>query len=380
MPSALEGLLRPAAPDHDPAAALAAALHDAASVDDALAIASRFVRGEAFRLAVAELDGRIDQDEAGEARTDLADAAISCLLPLVMEDHRRRYGRVRGGGLVVVALGKAGSDLDLMLAYDHPAEAADSDGRTRLPPGQYFGRAAQAMVAALTVPTRHGRLFDVDMRLRPSGGKGPVAVSLASFRRYHAQDAWTWERLALTRARVVAGPGGLRRRVARAIGVALSQGDPARIGPDTAAMRRRLAADLPPKGVWDVRLRAGGLLELEFIAQALQLRHAHVPGVLHTATRTAFGGLAAAGFLADSEAVLLIRADRVWRAVQGILRISTGRAIPEIPGAPAMGRIQHVLERLTGFSPQSSVTSVAGELEAIAGGVRHEFIRHVGEI
>jgi glutamate-ammonia-ligase adenylyltransferase len=387
IPAALEGLLRPAAPDHHPAAALAASLNDAASVDDALAIASRFVRGEAFRVAVAELDGRIDQDEAGEARTDLADAAISCLLPRVMADHRRRYGRVRGGGLVVVALGKAGgremmagSDLDLMFVYDHPEETVDSDGRTRLPPGQYFGRAAQAMVAALTVPTRHGRLFDVDMRLRPSGGKGPVAVSLASFRRYHAQDAWTWERLALTRARVVAGPGGLRRRVARAIAVALSQGDPARIGPDTAAMRRRLAADLPPKGVWDVRLRAGGLLELEFIAQALQLRHAHVPGVLHTATRAAFAGLASAGFLEEGEAVLLIRADRVWRAVQGMLRISTGRSIPQRPGAPALGRIGQVLQRLTGFCAQSSVASVARELESIAGEVRQAFIRHVGEI
>ena len=217
VPSALEGLFSPQDIDHDPAAALAAQLTDAQGLDQALGIATRFVRGEEFGLAVAELGGQIDQDAAGLARTGLADAAITQLLPFVLAEHERRYGKLRGGGLVVVALGKAGSqemmagsDLDLMLVYDHPEAAGDSRGRTRLPASQYYARAAQAVIAALTVPTRDGKLYEVDMRLRPSGNKGPVAVSLPAFERYHRESAWTWERLALTRARVVAGPSRLR--------------------------------------------------------------------------------------------------------------------------------------------------------------------------
>ncbi len=253
IPAALEGLVAPQDIDAAPAASLAAQLGDSRAPDEALAIASRFVRGEEFRLAVAELDGRICQDAAGAARTALAEAAITQILPLVLAEHTRRYGRLRGGGLAVVALGKAGgremmagSDLDLMLIYDHPPDATESTGAARLAPSQYFTRAAHALVAALTVPTRDGKLYDVDMRLRPSGGKGPVAVSLSAFTRYHRESAWTWERLALTRARVVAGPAGLRRRVAvrdrgRA-GAGRPGGGPARRAGHAAAPDRRAAA------------------------------------------------------------------------------------------------------------------------------------------
>ena len=119
--------------------------------------------------------------------------------------------------MAVVAMGKAGgremmagSDLDLMLVYDHPPDVSESRGARRLPVSQWFVRAAHAYVAAVTAPGVDGPLYEVDMRLRPSGNKGPVAVSLGSFRRYHAESAWTWERMALTRARVVAGPPALR--------------------------------------------------------------------------------------------------------------------------------------------------------------------------
>ncbi len=274
------------------------------------------MRGEEFRLAVAELDARIGADAAGAARTALAEAAIAELLPRVLADHARRYGRLRGGGLAVVALGKAGgremmagSDLDLLLIYDHPPDAAESTGPARLAPSQYFTRAAHALVAALTVPTRDGKLYDVDMRLRPSGGKGPVAVSLPSFVHYHRESAWTWERLALTRARVVAGPAGLRRHVTAAIATALVQGDPEMALPDTLAMRRRQLAEAPKPAAWDVKHRAGGLIEVEFIAQALQLRHARTPKLLSPTTRVALANLAGAGLLGAADAALLIEAD-----------------------------------------------------------------------
>ncbi len=373
VPAALEGLVAPQDIDAAPSASLAAQLGDSRAPDEALAIASRFVRGEEFRLAVAELDGRICQDAAGLARTALAEAAIIQILPLVLAEHTRRYGRLRGGGLAVVALGKAGgremmagSDLDLMLVYDHPADATESTGAVRLAPSQYFTRAAHALVAALTVPTRDGKLYDVDMRLRPSGGKGPVAVSLSAFARYHRESAWTWERLALTRARVVAGPAGLRHRVQAAIRAALTQGDPALALPDTLAMRRRQVAEQRHPAAWDVKHRAGGLIEVEFIAQALQLRHARTPKLLSPTTRTALANLAAAGFLAPADAGLLIRADAAWRTVQGLLRITLGRSIPVVLPPAVEARLAEALGGV--------------DLEELAGGVREVFTRIVGVV
>ena len=381
-PAAIEGLMAPKEIDPDPAASLAAQLQDSRTVDDAPGIASRFVRGEEFRLAVAELDGRIDQDAAGHARTALAEAAIGLLLPPVLADHRRRYGRVPGGGLVVVALGKAGSremmagsDLDLMLVYDHSESVGESTGPQRLAASQYFARAAQAIVAALTVPTRDGKLYEVDMRLRPSGGKGPVAVSLSAFERYHRESARTWERLALTRARAVAGPARLRARVSRAIGVAMAQGDPALILPDTLAMRGRLAEEAPARGPWDIKLRPGGLMELEFIAQALQLTHVRQrPSVLDPCTGAALARLAEAGVLARNEAACLIQADRIWRAVQGLLRITGGRIVPSTLPEATSGLVQGVLDRLQA----PGQVPVEHRLDLMAAGVREAFARHIG--
>jgi glutamate-ammonia-ligase adenylyltransferase len=289
---------------------------------------------------------------------------------------------------VVVALGKVGgremlygSDLDLMLIYDHPPEPKPGTGASKLPPSQYFGRLAQAVIAALTVPTRDGKLYDVDMRLRPSGGKGPVAVSLAAFERYHRESAWTWERLALTRARVVAGPSGLAARVEARLRAALMQGNRDTLLADTAAMRRRLAAEMRPSGGWDIKRRAGGLREVEFVAQALQLRHAGLAKVLDPTTRVALARLAEAGVLQGDEAGALIQADRVWRAALGLLRMTAGRAVPPEGQAavqePVQLRLDRLLDRLTGASAR---TTVAARLDDVAAVVRAAFIRHVGEL
>jgi glutamate-ammonia-ligase adenylyltransferase len=371
VPSAIEGLLSPHDIDPDPAASLASQLRDAGALDEALAAASRMVRGEEFRLAVAELDGRIGADAAGLARTALADAAIAALLPRVLTEHVRRFGRVRGGGIVVVALGKAGSremmagsDLDLMLVYDHPAHVSAS---------QYFARAAHAVIAALTVPTRDGKLYEVDMRLRPSGSKGPVAVSLAAFEHYHRDNAWTWERLALTRARVVAGPARLRRRVEAAIRRAIRTPCAADVRGDTIAMRARVLKELPPRGPLDVKLRAGGLLDVEFCAQALQLLHADHRGVLRPATRDALAALARIGALPAADAALLIEADRIWRSVQGLLRIMHGRTIPGALNPPLAERIA----RATALP--SAPASLSAALDDMAAGVRQVYARTLGE-
>jgi [glutamine synthetase] adenylyltransferase / [glutamine synthetase]-adenylyl-L-tyrosine phosphorylase len=381
-PAALDGLLSPEE-NPNPARLLRARVRDARLLEDVIEITRRTVREEDFTVSVATMEDRIDADEAGLRRSAIADAALSALLSPVLTDFASRFGRVRGGSMAVVAMGKAGgremmagSDLDLMLIYDHPAEVTESRGARRLPVSQWFVRAAHAYVAAVTAPGVDGALYEVDMRLRPSGNKGPVAVSLGSFRRYHAEAAWTWERMALTRARVVAASPALRIRIEAAIADALAQaGAAARIRADAAAMRLRMLRDLPPDGSWDVKLRAGGQIEVEFIAQALQLIHAReAPELCSPTTRVALKRLADAGKLPEQDAALLTRADHVWRTVQGMLRITVGRgAREELPDASA-----HALLRAVGEAVD--LDALRATLDDLARQVRAAFVRQIGEL
>jgi [glutamine synthetase] adenylyltransferase / [glutamine synthetase]-adenylyl-L-tyrosine phosphorylase len=385
-PSALEGLLSPVVLPDFPRL-LRTQLVDARALEDAITIVRAAVREYEFCISVATMEGQLDADGAGNARADLAYAALESLLPRVLDDFATRYGRVPAGGMAVVLLGKAGgremmagSDLDLMLVYDHPERSHESNGPRRLPASQWFIRAVHAYVAAITAADGEGPMFAVDMRLRPSGNKGPVAVSLAAFERYHAEDAWTWERMALTRARVVAGPPRLRHAIERAIRNALACGGPApRIRDDAAAMRARMLRDLPPSGPWDVKLRPGGQIEVEFIAQTLQLIAAPAhPQLASQTTREALARLAGAKLLAEADAALLIRADRLWRTVQGTLRITYGRSpaanLSDAAQAALLGAV-----RKTGFDVVD-MAALHATLEATAQDVRAAFIRHVGKI
>ncbi len=335
-PAALDGLLMP---DRlpSPRRLLRERLATATTLEEAVGVMRR-VRAEIdFSLSVATLEGRLDADAAGLARTALAEAVVEALLPRVMADIARRHGPVPGGGLVVVALGKAGaremmagSDLDLMLIYDHPPDITESrpgrEGGRAVPAPQYFARAAQAFISALTAPGAEGPIFAVDMRLRPSGSAGPVAVSLAAFRRYHREQAWTWERMAITRARVIAGPPILSARVSDAcLTVIEYAGLNPDLAADAAAMRARLSRERPGHGPWDVKHRGGGLMEVAFIAEILQLRHAGAhPGLAHPTTREALQRLNANGLLTEADTETLSRADLLWRTVQGLLRVTVG--------------------------------------------------------
>ncbi len=407
VPGALDGLLVPEGgqeADRFLRGLLDRQMRAAGGVEEAIRMARSLVRGEEFRLSVAQMERRLDADEAGIARTALAERVIARMLDQVSAEHRRRHGVVPGGGMSVVALGKAGSremmggsDLDLMLVYDHPEDVGASDrGRTGngrpLPPSQYYARLAHGLIAALSAPGAEGPLYALDMRLRPSGSQGPVAVSLPAFRRYHAEQAWTWERMALSRARVVAGPGPLRRRVGIAIADALSVGPVtdnagaevlrALLCRDAVAMRTRLARDLPPRGPWDVKLRAGGLMEVEFIAQVLQLASPD-PAVRHPTTREAFRRLRRAGLLERADATMLINADRFWRELQGMLRILLGVAVPHGPQArlplPVVEALLHGLG-LDAADPEAGLDALERRCDEVASSVRAAFNRLVGPV
>ncbi len=383
-PSSLEGLLTSEEPI-DALRMLRSRMTDASRLEDIIQVVRRAVKERDFFLSVATLEGRLDADASGRERTALAEATLSVLVPAVLADFATRFGKVSGGGLAVVAMGKAGgremmagSDLDLMFIYDHPADVTESRGVRSLPASQWFVRAVQACIGALTAPGPEGQMYALDMRLRPSGNKGPIAVSLESFKHYHEWDAWTWERMALTRARVVAGPTDLRRRVGLAIEAAIRrQQEPDRIRMNATTMRERMSRELRPHGPWDVKLRPGGLVDIEFIAQSLQLLYVDNPKFRRSqTTHIALHRLAAVGALSKPDAKGLIEAERLWRTVQGMLRMTVGRVEEAaLPRASATLLLRAAAEAGV---PAVDTEDFLRKAETIAQHVRTLFERYVG--
>lgn len=285
---------------------------------------------QAFLIGVRLLTGTISAAQAGQAYAQLASHILIALESEVETELARQHGRVPAGAAAVLAMGKLGgfemtaaSDLDLILIYDFPEDSSGSDGPRSLAGTQYFGRLTQRLVAALSAPTAEGALYEVDMRLRPSGQKGPVATRLASFVDYQEKEAWTWEHLALTRARVITGPTALRGAIEREIRRVLTRPrDRVKIAADVREMRAMIAKEKGTTDIWDLKQVRGGLIDLEFIAQFLQLVHAHDhPGVLDTNTAGALTKLRDAGVLSLAHAARLLPAIEMIQDITQLLRL-----------------------------------------------------------
>ncbi len=332
----------------DLAQMLTAGTADFADTLDAL---RRWAGERRFQVGVQLLRRAIAGDAAGKALADIAETALAALVPAVEDDFARRHGRVPGGAFAVIGMGRLGSremtlasDLDLIMIYDAPPAIAASDGAQPLSTSAYYARLSQRLIGAITAPTAEGPLYPVDMRLRPSGSSGPIASSLESFDRYQRESAWTWEHMALTRARTVAGDERLRERIVQTIAAVLrSPRDPEQLVVDIAEMRRRIAVENPRPSRWDLKHRRGGLIDLEFIVQYLMLREAAaLPQVLHRATTDALGALAAAGVLMPTAEEQLSGAAALLRQVHALLTLigesgARDGALPE-PDAATLAR------------------------------------------
>jgi glutamate-ammonia-ligase adenylyltransferase len=303
----------------------------AQSFEDALNRARDFAAEEMFHIGLNLLSGRLDPDRAGRAYSALAQGLIAALLKRVIDTFADEHGRIGGGRVAIVALGKLGSremtaasDLDLMLIYDFPAEATESDGRKRLGPTLYYARLTQRLISALTAPTKAGRLYEVDMRLRPSGRQGPLATQFASFKLYQRDEAETWEHMALTRSRSVAGDASLGADIAKTVRQTLTRKrDAAKIARETHTMRGLIAKEKGDRDPWDLKLAAGGLIDIEFIAQYLQLAFAHDhPAILDVSTRKVVEEAGRAGLITPEQAEILIDAHRLYTDATQFMRLS----------------------------------------------------------
>ncbi|WP_439618384.1 bifunctional [glutamine synthetase] adenylyltransferase/[glutamine synthetase]-adenylyl-L-tyrosine phosphorylase [Shinella sp.] len=232
-----------------------------------------------FLIGIRLLTGAITGRQAARALTHVADLIVAAALKAVLEEIEAAHGKFPGGRVALVGMGKlgsfeltAGSDIDLILLYDHDADAFESDGAKPLDNIKYFTRITQRLIAALSAPTAEGVLYEVDMRLRPSGNKGPVATRITSFSKYQMEEAWTWEHMALTRARVLSGDESLAAEAQAIFGSVLGRKrEVGKIAKDVAEMRTLIDQEKPPKDIWDLKLIAGGLIDIEFIAQFLAL-------------------------------------------------------------------------------------------------------------
>jgi len=334
-----------------------------------------------FLIGVRILTGTVTAAQAGETFARLADVVIRALHRAVAANFALTYGHLRDEASAVVALGKLGgnemaanSDLDLMLIYDFDPAKPNSDGKRPLPGPQYFARLTQRVINSLTAQTNYGALYQVDMRLRPSGQSGPLATQIATFANYQESEAWTWEHMALTRARVISASPGFAAKVEAVIAATLRRPrDAALIAGDVVEMRGAIAREKGDASRWDLKYSAGGLIDIEFIAQYLQLVHgAEHPGILDNSTARVLDKARSLGVLAAADADVLRPAVRLYQALTQILRLCLPGPFNPKTAGPALLRL---VARAADVPDFAAVEATLIETQAQ---VREAFVRILG--
>ncbi|PJK29470.1 bifunctional [glutamate--ammonia ligase]-adenylyl-L-tyrosine phosphorylase/[glutamate--ammonia-ligase] adenylyltransferase [Minwuia thermotolerans] len=302
----------------------------AENYEDVLDAVRRFANDRKFEIGVGLLNGSLTPDAVGRGLTRIADTSIRALLPHVAGEVARRHGHVPGAGMAVIAMGKLGaeeltfgSDLDLVFVYDDRGEAKHSDGPAALQIGPYFSRLSQRFISAVNTMTSEGQLYEVDMRLRPSGNKSAVAVPLSAYSAYMQNDAWTWEVMAATRARIIAGPEDLAENLLTTLReIVLRRRDGEDLRRSVLDMRRRIAKQHGTRDPWSVKHVRGGLVDLEFLTQYLILAHASDrPAIVRGHVGAAMDRLHEAGLLTETQYGALSEANRVLKSTQMLLRL-----------------------------------------------------------
>ena len=335
-----------------------------------------------FLIGVQILSGTVTARQAGEAFARLADAVIRAVHRAAADNFAMSYGHMRGEETAVVAMGKLGgyemtatSDLDLILVYDFDEKYPESNGERPLYGAQYFARLTQRLINTLTAQTNYGALYQVDMRLRPSGRAGPLATRLDGFAAYQETEAWTWEHMALTRARVVSASTAFKLRIQSVIQDILQRPRDAELtAGDVVEMRAAIAKEKGDSERWDLKYVAGGLVDIEFIAQYLQLIHAHqLPGILDTSTARVLDKARSLRVLAMEDAEILRPAVQLYHDLTQILRLCLpGKFDPKTAGAGLL----RLLARAADVPDFATLDATLVEMQIK---VRESFVRILGK-
>ena len=310
---------------------------------DVLASVRHFVSDYKFRIGVHLLESIASVSECGEAMTRLADVSIQCLVPETTKEFARRHGSFPDGGIAILAMGKYGgyelthtSDLDIVFLYDCVDMHSHSNGKKPLPPSQYFSRLGQNIITAITALTPEGRLFEVDTRLRPSGNQGPLVVTLNTFQDYYKSSAWTWEHMALTRARPIVAADVLVGPINDAIrSVLTAERDPHALKTAVSEMRQKLYQQFGSENIWSIKHTRGGLVDMEFICQYLMLREGNQhPQIFNPSLSISIDNLCHVNALSPQQASTMHAAHHFQQKIQSLLRLSLGASPSNASGIP----------------------------------------------
>ncbi|CAN5463332.1 bifunctional [glutamine synthetase] adenylyltransferase/[glutamine synthetase]-adenylyl-L-tyrosine phosphorylase [soil metagenome] len=380
QPQIMDGLIDPrffgAMPDQrELSVRLAATLQDANSYEEFLDRLRLFGQESLFLVGTRILSGTVSAPQASLAFADVAEGIANLLHGLVVDQFAVQHGRIKGQQTAILAMGKLGSremtassDLDLILIYDFDQDAPDSDGPRPLHGSQYFARLTQRLISAFRTRTNYGVLYEVDMRLRPSGGAGPLASRIDAFAEYQQHEAWTWEHMALTRARVISAPAEFRAKIDQIMRDVLTRPrDRAVIASDVAEMRHAIALEKGEDDVWDLKHAAGGMVDIEFIAQYLQLVHAATaPDILSVNTQQVFDNAARLGLLSPSAAEILRPAARLYHDLTQILRLCVSNKFkPETAGEDLLRVLTRAGDAPDFSSLEAGVRETQGEVRRV---------------
>ncbi len=261
-------------------ASIVSELHISGDLEAQLDHVRRVIGDHRFALGVQIIEGVSDPLIVANGYARLAEAAIIAVAEATISAFEHVHGRVPNAELLILALGRLGgaelthaSDLDLVFLFTG-SFSSESDGTKPLGATLYFNRLSQRVIAGLSVATAAGPLYEVDTRLRPSGTQGPLAISCEAFAKYQREEAWTWEHMALTRARPVFGSTHGKAALASLVDEILHiERKPATLAKDAQKMRDDITQHKQPKGPLDVKMTQGGLVDLEFATHLLQLQH-----------------------------------------------------------------------------------------------------------
>ncbi|AOO81245.1 bifunctional [glutamine synthetase] adenylyltransferase/[glutamine synthetase]-adenylyl-L-tyrosine phosphorylase [Bosea vaviloviae] len=351
------------------------------SVEDGLDRLRDAARQENFLVGARLISGVYRAQQAGQAYCAVAEGCLRVAFDDTRAAFAADHGLIAGAETVVLGLGRLGageltpsSDLDLILLYDRPEDAGPSDGAKSLDPVTWHVRFTQRLVAALTVPTRRGGLYQVDMRLRPTGNKSPAATQFSGFEAYHTGEAEIWEEMALTRARVVAGDAGLAQRAQAAMTLILRrERKPAKVAAAVLEMRALIAKEKGETDPWDLKLVTGGLTDLDFLAQFLVLAHAaRHPGLVAPDTASVFAAAREVGLLSAADAAFLIEAHRLIGDVQLWQRFTVDETFDPAAVPP------RVLKRIATAVGRPDAKVLRAELDEMRAGVRALFQKLLG--
>ncbi|MDX2223012.1 MAG: bifunctional [glutamine synthetase] adenylyltransferase/[glutamine synthetase]-adenylyl-L-tyrosine phosphorylase, partial [Rhodospirillaceae bacterium] len=290
----------------------------------------RWANEQRFRIGVQMLQGTVDPLTAARQLSDVAEGVLAEVMPRVSAEFAAQFGRVPDSELTAIAYGKLGSreltpssDLDLVLVYTGAESTPSAGGERSLPASAYYIRLGQRIVTAMTALSGQGRLYEIDLRLRPQGAKGPLACSVESFTKYLAEDAWTWEHMALTRARVVVASDPVRAQLGSAIAQVLDRPRPAgALVAAVADMRARMRREHKAEQLWQLKRRGGGLIDIEFIAQYLRLTRPAPVGLAAGGVIGMLRHFAGAGQLTGADADVLAGGYALLSRLQMLIRLT----------------------------------------------------------